>query len=140
MTSVTNGIEPIRPFGGFKPGEIIMVSSPSRSTGKSMYMQMLKSRITNDNLCKEIILPMNKKRFEPKYKFSRKTWYTISLFNIDDPIVSGTRLSRIEWCAKQFGQHPKNPDAWTRWYVDYQSLKLVFRDLKDYQLYLLKWS
>ncbi len=127
MTSVTNGIEPIRPFGGFKQGEIIMVSSPLRSTGKSMNWQMLKSRVSG-TVRWNINAPL-----ESKYKFSRKTWYKVPLFADD-------RFSRIDWCTTHFGAQPKNPDAWTRWYYNLQSMSLVFRDLKDYQLYLLKWS
>ena len=68
---------------------------------------------------------------EPKYKFSRN-WYQAHFdsqyyFEVD------------EWCAKQFGPHPKHPDAWSRWWHKFED-SILFRDEKDYILFMLRWS
>ena len=105
----------------------------------------LARRIMDTNLCKEIVfegayyapyfpktlaafdrLPVN------KYKFSRAKWYVADF----DWVRQGEVL---EWCRQQFGPHPKNPDAWSRWCQKYQE-KIHFRDEKDYLMFLLKWS
>jgi hypothetical protein len=66
-----------------------------------------------------------------KYKFSRN-WYQAHFdsqyyFEVD------------EWCAKQFGPHPKHPDAWSRWWHKFED-SILFRDEKDYILFMLRWS
>lgn len=68
----------------------------------------------------------------PRYKFSRK-WYIGEVKSIIDKTVV------LEWCENFFGSHPKNPDAWCRWYR-YSTSKFYFRDEKDYTLFLLRWS
>lgn len=68
----------------------------------------------------------------PRYKFSRK-WYIGEAKSIMDKTVV------VEWCETNFGPHPKNPDAWCRWYR-YSTSKFYFRDEKDYTLFLLRWS
>ena len=44
-----------------------------------------------------------------------------------------------EWCAQQFGPHPKRPDAWSRWWHKFED-SILFRDEKDYILFTLRWS
>ena len=63
---------------GIRPGEM-MVYSAGRQTGKSMYMQMLKNRIYDTNLCKEIMLPISFDKSKPKYQFSRAKWHIADL-------------------------------------------------------------
>lgn len=99
----------------------------------------LAQRILATNLCKEIILEgafyapyIPKFMTNPKYKFSRANWY---IAEFDD-----RQYFEVEkWCAEQFGPHPKNPDAWSRWYHKYQD-RIHFRDAKDYEWFLLRWS
>jgi hypothetical protein len=137
IRNTTEGIYPLQPYqqalwdrinqGGFKHGEMTLFSA-GRQSGKSMYMKMLKNRIYGTNLCKEIFLPMKP---EPKYKFSRD-WYVAEF--------DWRKSSEVnEWCAQQFGPHPKNPDAWSRWQRIYDE-RVHFRDAKDYEWFLLKWG
>jgi hypothetical protein len=145
MSIIRNTTEGIHPYvnGGFKRGEMSVISS-GRQTGKST-MTMLKSRIYNANLCKEIILSDQQlcilgypktsnalKKLMPKYQFSRANWYVAEF----DWVHHGEVLA---WCSQQFGPHPARPDAWSRWYNKY-SEKIHFRDEKDYQWFLLRWG
>lgn len=68
----------------------------------------------------------------PKYKFSRK-WFIgkVHRGDIGDDAA--------KWCAINFGNQPKNPDAWCRWYR-YSSKQFYFRDEKDYHWFVLRWS
>lgn len=67
-----------------------------------------------------------------KYKFSRAHWY-VAEFDIK-------YYSEVdEWCAEQFGPHPSNPDAWSRWVHKY-SEKIHFAYEKDYVLFMLRWG
>ncbi len=68
---------------------------------------------------------------KPKYQFSRK-WYQAKFNNKNYTQV-------VEWCTQQFGPEPKNPDAWSRWYYKTYGI-ILFRDEKDYSLFLLRWS
>jgi hypothetical protein len=63
------------------------------------------------------------------YKFSRQ-WHEVDL-----PWRSDEQLA---WCAEQFGPHPRQADAWCRWCVDAFTVK--FRDLRDYNWYMLRWG
>lgn len=68
---------------------------------------------------------------QSKYKFSRN-WHQAHFdsqyyFEVD------------EWCTKQFGPHPKNPDAWSRWWHKFED-SILFRDEKDYVLFMLRWA
>jgi hypothetical protein len=137
IKDVTEGIEPLSyqqalwdnlSQGGFKQGQMTLYSA-GRQTGKSMYMNLLKTRYYGTNLCNEILLPMKP---EPKYKFSRVNWYQAE-FNIKD------YTDVVHWCREQFGPHPRNPDAWSRWWHQYED-KIHFRDAKDYEWFLLRWS
>jgi hypothetical protein len=69
----------------------------------------------------------------PKYKFSRNHWFltprTMSYALFDE---------RVAWCAERFGKCPENFDAWTRWYPWFNCIR--FRDSKDYEWYMLRWS
>lgn len=67
-----------------------------------------------------------------KYKFSRTNWYVAEF---DDKYYFEVE----KWCAEQFGPHPRNPDAWSRWYHKYQD-RIHFRDSKDYEWFMLRWS
>lgn len=115
-------------LGGFKQGEMIILAS--RSSGKSMFWD---NSVYTKNPCKEIMLPM-KSVGSTKYKFSRAKWYTAQI-----PLGQFEKMQeRIEWCEKHFGDEPQTPDAWSRWHVDYLTIK--FRDSKDYEWYMLRWS
>lgn len=132
LKDVTEGISPLNwSTGGFKQGELMIISG-GRRLGKSnisMHMKLLKNRIYDTNLCKEILLPM---RPEPEYKFSRANWY-VAEYNWTD------QIEVYEWCTQQFGPHPMYPDAWSRWYNKYNE-KIHFRDTKDYEWFMLRWS
>ena len=66
-----------------------------------------------------------------KYNFSRK-WYEAEFdYHYYDEVR--------EWCRKQFGSHPKQPDAWCRWWHKYES-KILFRDEADWVFFTLRWS
>jgi hypothetical protein len=70
-----------------------------------------------------------------KYNFSRAKWYEAE-WECSDWKNNGAML---EWCEQQFGAHPKNPDAWSRWYL-FRSGCIRFRDEQDYVLFVLRWS
>jgi hypothetical protein len=145
LKDVTEGIDPF-PFlsyqqalwdrlnqGGFKQGQMPLYSAVQQ-TGKSTFLKSAYYK----NLCEEIMLPgypktsNSLKKLMPKYKFSRANWYVADF----DWVHHGEVL---EWCKQQFGPHPNNPDAWSRWYNKY-SEKIHFRDHQDYVLFLLRWS
>lgn len=67
-----------------------------------------------------------------KYKFSRANWYKAD-FNPADYFAVD------KWCEEQFGPHPKKPDAWSRWWHKWED-SILFRDEKDYVLFLLRWG
>jgi hypothetical protein len=68
---------------------------------------------------------------EPKYRFSRN-WHQ-AYFDTKDYFAVD------KWCEEQFGPHPKNPDAWSRWWHKFEN-SILFRDEKDYVLFMLRWS
>jgi hypothetical protein len=115
--------------GGIHAGQMMVITS-GRRTGKSIYMEMLKKRIYDTNLCNEIFLPMFSTK--PKYKFSRAKWYE-AVFDINK------YTDVVQWCTEQFGPHPRNPDAWSRWNHKYED-RIYFRDSKDYEWFILRWS
>jgi hypothetical protein len=143
LKDVTEGIEPF-PFlpyqqalwdrlnqGGFKQGQMTLYSA-GRQTGKSMLNSLygstgIKSLYYN-NLCNEIMLPMKP---ASKYRFSRAKWYEAK--------VSRDQQAAFAWCVKQFGPEPKNTDAWTRWYFNVDRT-FRFRDAKDYEWFILRWT
>lgn len=105
----------------------------------------LGQRILSMNLCREIMLPMSDGQFyprttlsilrlprAPKYKFSRARWYEAEYNWIHQAEV-------VEWCTEQFGPHPEQPDAWSRWNHKWQD-RIQFRDERDYVLFQLRWS
>ncbi len=109
---------------GWKPGELYVVASASR-IGKSYYYKQIRNAMYNGT---NVTLGMP----EPKYKFSRANWYQAEFddrhyFEVED------------WCHKHFGPHPKNPDAWSRWWHKFHN-SILFRDEKDYILFTLRWS
>jgi len=122
--------------GGIYPGEMFVMQA-SRRTGKSLYMKMLKNRIYDSNLCKEIFLPMHPAT-KPKYQFSRAKWYSAEMPGHATWRFSDEYNSIIEWCTEQFGPHPTEQDAWSRWWVGLGVIN--FRDEKDFVFYKLKWS
>lgn len=67
----------------------------------------------------------------PRYKFSRR-WYIHRINHFRGAEV-------YKWCEQQFGPHPKNPDAWCRWYR-YSIRQFYFRDEQDYAWFVLRWS
>jgi hypothetical protein len=69
---------------------------------------------------------------QPKYKFSRAKWY-VAEFNVAD------YTDVVHWCREQFGPHPRNPDAWSRWEHRYEN-KIHFRDKEDYIMFVLRWG
>ena len=66
-----------------------------------------------------------------KYQFSR-AWFVADF----DPTYY---FEVEEWCKKQFGPHPKYPDAWSRWVHTYED-QIHFRDAKDYHWFMLRWG
>jgi len=135
LGNTTNGIYPLQPYqqalldklrqGGFKHGQLTLYSAVQQ-TGRSNL-----NAFFQNNLCKEILLPMKP---APKYKFSRAKWYEADLFG------KGYNLRELyEWCEQHFGPHPKRPDAWSRWINNRNSL-FRFRDAKDYEWFMLRWS
>ncbi len=136
LKDVTEGIEPFQQAlwdklsqGGFKQGQMTLYSA-GRGGGKSM-LNAYYGKIFSTNLCNEILLPMKP---ASKYRFSRAKWYEVKLFfKSYDPIQE-----RLDWCEKTFGPQPKNPDAWSRWYTSFTTLR--FRDQKDYNWFMLRWS
>ena len=66
-----------------------------------------------------------------KYKFSRD-WY-------EAEYDWKHQLEVHEWCFHQFGPHPQNPDAWSRW-CNHYSERIRFRDKDDYLMFVLRWS
>jgi hypothetical protein len=115
--------------GGIKYGEIkSMYYTAGRQAGKSTLNQYY-GKLYDTNLCKEIFLPMQP---EPKYKFSRANWYVAEYNNKH-------HFEVLEWCTQQFGPYPALPDAWSRW-VNMYSEKIHFRDEKDYNWFVLRWS
>ena len=70
-------------------------------------------------------LPVN------KYKFSRAYWYEAKL--------PRDGQGAFNWCVENFGAEPKNPDAWSRWYLNVER-RFRFRDEKDYQWFVLRWG
>jgi hypothetical protein len=137
MNIIQNTTEGILPFqqalwdrlsqGGFKREEMTIFSA-GRQTGKSMYMNLFKTRYYSTNLCKEIVLPMKPKS---KYQFSRAKWYEAKL--------PGDGQAAFAWCTEQFGPEPYYSDAWSRWYFNVDRT-FRFRDAKDYEWFLLRWS
>lgn len=69
---------------------------------------------------------------KPKYKFSRAKWYVAEY----DWVHYG---EVIAWCAEQFGPHPRQHDAWSRWWDRYEG-KVFFRDQEDYMMFKLRWG
>ena len=67
-----------------------------------------------------------------KYKFNRAKWY-VAVYNYN------YYYEVVEWCAEQFGPHPEQPDAWSRWVHKYEDT-IHFRDEKDYAWFVLRWS
>ena len=115
--------------GGFKKGEMTIISA-GRQTGKSYYQKMFLNKLYGTNLCKEIMLSMKP---APKYKFSRAKWYEADYDWINNYVEV------VEWCTEQFGPHPTQQDAWSRWDHRYEG-KIYFRDEKDYIWFTLRWS
>jgi hypothetical protein len=80
-------------------------------------------------------------------KFSRAKWYEFEFSSNNREQI----LQRVEWCGKMFGLEPENFDAWCRWYtipspVWYTIpspafvIRFRFRDSKDYEFFVLRWS
>lgn len=118
--------------GGFKSSEMVLYSA-GRQTGKSM-LNSLYGKIAgvqpmnwNDGIfkMKKWVPP------KPKYKFSRAKWYEAKL--------PRDGQGAFNWCVKNFGPEPTNPDAWSRWYFNVERT-FRFRDEKDYVFFMLRWS
>ena len=112
-------------------------------------MKSDRSEIYTTNLCQEIVLTdpvlcqiyeikfgfaerTNKRNKVNQYNFSRSNWYQAEFddrhyFEVD------------AWCEQHFGRHPSNPDAWSRWWHKFHN-SILFRDEKDYVLFMLRWS
>jgi|694.fasta_scaffold59867_10 hypothetical protein len=158
IKNVTEGIEPL-PYqqalwdklsqGGFKQGQMTLYSA-GRQSGKSYLNAYLNTWFQN-NLCQEIVLPeqeyiqelkisfgnlatnrSKQKKKVKKYQFSRAEWYVADFAWAHQGKV-------LAWCSQQFGPHPQRPDAWSRWSHKYQG-KIHFRDSKDYEWFVLRWS
>jgi hypothetical protein len=66
-----------------------------------------------------------------QYKFSRAKWYEATL--------PKDGQAAFAWCVEMFGAEPKNPDAWSRWYLNVNRT-FRFRDSKDYEWFMLRWA
>ena len=138
----------LKNLSGGIPAGTMNVFSAGRQTGKSMLntytMKVLKNRYygatertfwADTNLCKEIMFPEKPKS---KYKFSRAKWYTAQI-NGDVLWRLGHEYNDvIAWCNENFGPHPKEHHAWSRWYVGVGHI--FFRDEQDLVLYQLRWA
>jgi len=80
-------------------------------------------------------IPTTMTKPKSKYNFSRAKWYEADLDWVDWKNYG----AKVKWCEQQFGAHPKNPDAWSRWYR-FRSDRIRFRDEQDYMLFLLRWG
>ena len=139
LGNTTGGIYPLQPYqqvlwdrlsqGGFKQGQMPLYYSAVQHTGKSLYQKMVLNKLYGTNLCNEIVLPMKP---APKYKFSRSKWY-------EAEFSWGKQTEVLEWCTQQFGPQPENLDAWSRW-CHRSWTEIHFRDVKDYEWFLLRWS
>lgn len=69
---------------------------------------------------------------KPKYKFSRSKWYEADYDWMHYDEV-------VKWCVEQFGPHPTQQDAWSRWDHRYEG-RIYFRDQKDYNWFVLRWG
>lgn len=107
---------------GLMPGEQFIVSTP-RQTSKT-YLNQLFGKMSDRRMF--MIRP------EPKYKFSRAKWYQAE-FNDKE------YYEVLAWCEQHFGPHPTNPDAWSRWWNKFHN-SILFRDEKDYVLFMLRWG
>jgi hypothetical protein len=104
-----------------------------------------RSQLYTSNLCQEIMLTNTMQMctlggmpIKPKYQFSRTRWYST-----DMPIDAMWQYSVeyneiIEWCTEQFGPHPTQQDAWSRWWVGLGVIN--FRDERDCQWFILRWG
>jgi hypothetical protein len=134
LGNTTGGIYPLQPYqqalwdrlnqGGFKQGQMTLYGAV-QYTGRSTFLKSAYYK----NLCNEILLPMKP---ASKYKFSRAKWY-----EADYDWVHYNEVHK--WCTQQFGPHPTQQDAWSRWDHRYEG-KIYFRDAKDYEWFLLRWS
>ena len=144
LKDVTEGIEPFPLLsyqqvlwdrmnqGGLKKGQMTLYSAGrdiGKSTLNSLYGSTGIKSLYYSNPCKEIVLPMKP---APKYKFSRAKWYEADYDWVHYDEVR-------EWCTKQFGPHPTQHDAWSRWDHRYEG-KIYFRDEKDYHWFILRWG
>jgi hypothetical protein len=133
LGNTTGGIYPLQPYqqvlwdrmnqGGFKKGQMTLYSAVQH-TGKSTFLKSAYYK----NLCNEILLPMKP---VSKYRFSRAKWYEAK--------VPRDQQAAFAWCTEQFGPEPYHPDAWSRWYFNVDRT-FRFRDAKDYEWFLLRWS
>lgn len=159
LKNTTDGIYPFQPYqqalwdklrqGGFKQGQMTLYSA-GRQSGKSMLNAMY-GKTYSDNLCQEIILDsqeyirelkisfgnlvtgrINQKKKVKKYQFSRAEWYVADFDWKHQADV-------LAWCTQQFGPHPQRPDAWSRW-CHRAWTEIHFRDSKDYEWFVLRWS
>jgi len=65
------------------------------------------------------------------FKFSRK-WYQAH-FDVEQYFEVDA------WCEEQFGPHPRQPDAWSRWWHKFED-SILFRDQDDYMMFVLRWG
>lgn len=66
-----------------------------------------------------------------KYRFSRN-WYQAK-FDLQD-------YKEVDkWCEEKFGPHPDYPNELSRWWHRFED-SILFRDEKDYILFMLRWS
>ena len=137
LGNTTNGIYPLQPFqqalwdklsqGGFKQGQMPLYSAVQH-TGKSYLNSLYGSTGIKSLYYTKLFHTMKP---APKYKFSRAKWYEAKL--------PRDQQAAFAWCVKQFGPEPTNTDAWSRWYFNVDRT-FRFRDAKDYEWFLLRWS
>jgi hypothetical protein len=117
---------------GFRAGEMMIISS-GRQTGKSYYQKQILNAMYNGHNVTLGAEPMK----EQKYKFSRAKWYEVQL---PSPFTNNDKTNEmIEWAKSQFGNPDSKVDPWsTRWHITWDTIK--FRDSKDYEWFMLRWS
>lgn len=120
--------------GGFKPGEMMVMSS-GRQAGKSMFTAQAIERLMrdlNNQPVSDIVL-------------NQGTVYGNRYYTAQP--VGGNWLDMETWCAETFGKHggaiwgadpKKAPVPNERWYMN--NRKFWFRDEKDRTMFILRWS
>ena len=118
--------------GGFKPGEM-MVMSAGRQTGKSMFTAQALKRLMDD-LQRLPVVDM---------VMSEGTVYGSRYYTVEP--IGGNWLEMEKWCVKTFGEgnvspiwgEEKAPEPARRWYAN--NRKFWFKSEKDRDWFIVMW-